>query len=206
MAQLKNVVLASAILFVCNFAAADQHGIHWTQHNGTAIINRTRLGNGPPGFYLGEIDRTAFVVNRDILLQRLDIAPIFKYDSERPTPLKHNYLAIVKVLETDNNGYVDTLSNVNATINSVRDSELYFYPELQLKRNSSYEIRIQFPKDFYFLYKDNLEVKEYQVNVPINGAVRVRFSRKNPHMMPPNSTDMLHKHSTGAVKRLHLVY
>ena len=209
MAQLKNVVLASAILFVCDFAAANPITNYWIEYNGTAVIDRTNYTVRSPGFYMGEVDRTVFAVNRDILLERFDIAPIFQYDAAAPIPLKINHMAQVKIIESypGDEGSTGTYYKVNATVNSAFESEVYFEPEIKLFRKYVYTIEIQITRTSYdFMYKETIDTKEYYVNTTNHGTVGVKFYQRNKHIVPPNASDMVHRLSHGAVKCLHLKY
>lgn len=207
MTGLKSLALVSVVLLICDFSIANSFESYWTEYNGTVIIDRSKVRIESPGFYMDEVDRTVFAVNRDILLERIDIAPIFEYNSEEPIPLKVNHLALVKLMETSTSGYPNTLCTVNATVNSAYESEVYFHPEIQLNRDSIYEIQLQIQHAPHaFMYKDTIGTNEYFVNTTYHGRVGVKFYQRNPNILPPNATDMIHKLSHGVVKRLHLSY
>lgn len=207
MAQFKCLAFASAILLVCNFAAATPH---WTEFNGTVVIDRENKSISSSGYYmaLNDVDRTTFAVNQDIWLERFEIATIYEYNiTNNYSPLKENKIAQMKIMETNSSGFSHAIYSVNASVNSYNEVEVPVHPEILLNRSSTYQIQVLIPHKNGTMYNENLGIKEYYVATKINSNIGVKFFQRNPlDTLPPNNTDFNRQLTRGVVKRLHLKY
>lgn len=212
MAQLKYVAFASVMLLACSFAAAIPFGFgdHWTEYNGTVIIDRANKSEISQAYYmaLNGVDRTTFAVNQSVWLERFDLTKIYEYNvTGNYSPLNENKIAQMKVVKTNFSGGATTIYVVNATVNSYNEAEVHIYPEILLSRNYIYEIQVRIPHENGTMYHGSLDIKDYYTKTTINTTIAVKFFQRNPlDTLPPNNTDFYSKLSQGVVQRIHLKY
>lgn len=202
--NIKIVCFCSVILYCSQLcAAADVVSLN---SNYSGVIERTESSQRTPGFYLHPIDRTTFQVNRQVWLQKFDIAPIFAYHptvggSINKVPV---HVRIIQLSQT-NHEKSEYIFIGKTLLNSTHDVRVNV-TEILLNPDSIYEIQLEMPENMRLMYHDVLGIQEYKLSRVIGRTVKVEFFQHNLAIRPPFVCGSKRKLSQGMVKRIHLKY
>lgn len=172
----------------------------------TVVLDRHVHDFKSPGYYIQPIDITTFSVTRAIWLKQFDISKVFVYD-----PAKENYKSIdyvrvnfkiIQMLKTNSAARREIFTG-NTVLCSKDESSVEL--NLLLKADFDYEIHIEMPENLQLMYRDFLEVREFQIRRwGIGRSIYVTFFQRNKSIRPPTINDDTLRNSQGIVSRLHL--
>lgn len=184
----------------------------WWNPIKSATIDRTipaANGTESDDFHILPVDRTTFLVTKELLLHQIDMTKIFTMNANKKTNLTNDVSVRVKMVQMQKNDrtFVATVYDGKVNLSSTNEAKMIFKNDIALKREFLYEIQFFMPT-LDFVYSENLSIATHKIWRPFLRSIVTSFFPSNVEFLdrPTNEDVNEKKISVGLVKRLHYKY
>lgn len=185
----------------------------WWNPIRSATIDRgiSAPGNGTASenFRILPVDRTTFLVSKEVLLHQIDIVKVFTMNANQKTNLTNDVSVQVKIVQMQKNDrtLVATVYNDKVNLSSLNEAKILFKEDIPLKRNYMYEIRFFMPA-MDFVYSEHLSIATHKIWRTFLRSIVTSFFPSNVNFVDGqmNGNAGEKKISVGLVKRLQYKY
>lgn len=195
-----------SILLCGNFCEA----AFWNPIRSTIIDRTLPASNGTKStdFHMLPVDRTTFIISKELWLHQIDLAKIFISNGNKTTNITDNVSVKAKIVQMSKNDrtLIATVYAGDVNLNSMDETKIVFKNDILLQRENLYEIRLFMPA-LNFVYSENLSVANYKIRRAFWRSIVLSFFPSNVIDTTANGAEINEKNiSVGLVKRLHVKY